>query len=174
MRKGDYIKDSSVVGHKAAGVPGTVAGMAYALEKYGTMKWADVCEPARKLAADGFTVSYHLENSIKSASDKLALFPESKRIYLRNGKPYEEGEIFIQPELAATFERMIKNGSREFYEGETAQHDRRQHDEKCRRLDDVGGFEKLSGQRTRTAACDVSRQRNHHDAAAVFGRDCAD
>ncbi len=119
--KGDYIKDSSVVGHKAAGVPGTVAGMAHALEKYGTMKWADVCEPARRLAAGGFTVSYPLETSIKAANDKLALFPESKRIYLRDGKPYEEGETFTQPELAATFDRMIKNGPREFYEGKTAQ-----------------------------------------------------
>ncbi len=118
--KGDYIKDSSVVGHKAAGVPGTVAGMAHALEKYGTMKWADVCEPARRLAAGGFTVSYPLETSIKNSSDKLTLFPESKRIYLRDGKPYEEGEKFVQPELAATFDRMIKNGPREFYEGETA------------------------------------------------------
>ncbi len=118
--KGDYIKDSSVVGYKAAGVPGTVAGMAHALEKYGTMKWADVCEPARRLAAGGFTVSYPLETSIKNSSDKLTLFPESKRIYLRDGKPYEEGEKFVQPELAATFDRMIKNGPREFYEGETA------------------------------------------------------
>lgn len=118
--QGNYIKDSSVIGHKAAGVPGTVAGFALALEKYGTMKWADVCEPAWKLARDGFPVWYQLETSIKSASRNLALFPDSNRIYLRNGKPYEDGEIFQQPDLAATFERLVKNGPREFYEGETA------------------------------------------------------
>lgn len=118
--KGEYIKDSSLLGHQAAGVPGTVAGFALALEKYGTMKWADVCEPARKLAADGFPVWYSLETSLKGASKNLALFPESKRIFLRNGKLYEEGETFKQPELAATLERLSKEGPREFYEGRTA------------------------------------------------------
>lgn len=117
---GEYIKDSSVIGHKAAGVPGTVAGFAHALEKFGTMKWADVCEPARKLARDGFPVWYQLETSLKAGSKGLFLFPDSKRIYLRDGKHYEDGEIFQQPELAATFDRLIKHGPREFYEGETA------------------------------------------------------
>ncbi|MBS1809913.1 MAG: gamma-glutamyltransferase [Acidobacteria bacterium] len=118
--KGEYIKDSSLIGHKASGVPGTVAGFAMALEKYGTMKWADVVEPARKLAADGFPVWYSLENSLKGAGKNLALFPESNRIFLRNGKPYEDGEIFQQPELASTLDRLSKEGPREFYEGRTA------------------------------------------------------
>jgi gamma-glutamyltranspeptidase/glutathione hydrolase len=118
--QGNYIKDSSTLGYKAAGVPGTVAGFAHALEKYGTMKWADVCEPAWQLARDGFPVWYHLEQSLRGSSQSLALFPESNRIFLRNGKPYEDGEIFRQPELAATFERLVKHGPREFYEGETA------------------------------------------------------
>lgn len=118
--KGEYIKDSSVIGYKAAGVPGTVAGFAHALEKFGTMKWAEVVEPARKLAADGFPVWYSLEQSIKNAGKNLALFPESNRIYLRNGKPYEDGEIFQQPELAATLLRLKQEGPREFYEGRTA------------------------------------------------------
>jgi gamma-glutamyltranspeptidase/glutathione hydrolase len=119
--QGNYIKESSTYGHRAAGVPGTVAGLAYALEKYGAMKWADVAEPARRLAADGFPVWHMLERSLKSASEGLSRYPETKRIFLRNGKPYETGEIFKQPELAAVFERMIKNGPREFYEGRTAQ-----------------------------------------------------
>ncbi len=119
--KGDYIKESSTYGHQAAGVPGTVAGMAYALEKYGTMKWAEVAEPARKLAADGFPVWHQLELTLKNADKQLLRYPETKRIFLRDGRLYEEGEIFKQPELAATFERMIKRGPREFYEGKTAQ-----------------------------------------------------
>jgi gamma-glutamyltranspeptidase / glutathione hydrolase len=119
--KGEYIDESSTYGHAAAGVPGTVAGMAYALEKYGTMKWADVAEPARRLAAEGFPVWYQLERSLKGATRSLSRYPETKRIFLRDGKPYETGEIFKQPELAAVFERMIKRGPREFYEGKTAQ-----------------------------------------------------
>jgi gamma-glutamyltranspeptidase / glutathione hydrolase len=118
--KGNYIKESSTYGHRAAAVPGTVAGLAYALEKYGKMNWADVAEPARKLAADGFPVWYQLERSLKNASEGLSRYPETKRIFLRDGKPYETGEIFKQPELAAVFERMIKDGPSEFYQGETA------------------------------------------------------
>lgn len=117
---GNYIPESSTYGHKAAGVPGSVAGMAYALEKYGTMKWTKVAEPAHKLAADGFPVWRQLELSLKGASKELSRYPETKRIFLRDGKFYTEGEIFKQPELAATFARMIKHGPREFYEGKTA------------------------------------------------------
>jgi gamma-glutamyltranspeptidase/glutathione hydrolase len=119
--KGEYIKESSTYGHRAAGVPGTVAGLAYALEKYGTMKWADVAEPARKLAAEGFPVWPMLERSLKGGEKGLSRYPETKRIFLRNGKPYETGEIFRQPELADVFARMIKDGPREFYTGKTAQ-----------------------------------------------------
>jgi len=120
-KKGNYIPESSTFGHKAAGVPGTVAGLAYALEKYGTMKWAEVAEPARRLAADGFPVWHQLELSLKGAEKGLSRYPETKRIFLRDGRPYAEGETFRQPELAATLERMIKEGPREFYGGKTAQ-----------------------------------------------------
>ena len=119
--KGEYVDESSTYGHAAAGVPGTVAGLAYALEKYGTMKWAEVAKPARQLSAEGFPVWYQLERSLKNASKHLSRYPETNRIFLRDGKPYETGEIFKQPELAAVFERMIKRGPREFYEGKTAQ-----------------------------------------------------
>jgi gamma-glutamyltranspeptidase / glutathione hydrolase len=119
--QGNYINESSTYGHRAAGVPGTVAGLSFALEKYGTMKWADVAEPARKLAAEGFPVWYQLERSLKGSIKQLSRYPETKRLFLRDGNPYETGEIFKQPELAAVFERMIKQGPREFYQGRTAQ-----------------------------------------------------
>jgi gamma-glutamyltranspeptidase / glutathione hydrolase len=119
--QGNYIDESSTYGHRAAGVPGTVAGLSFALEKYGTMKWADVAEPARKLAAEGFPVWYQLERSLKGSIKQLSRYPETKRLFLRDGNPYETGEIFKQPELAAVFERMIKQGPREFYQGRTAQ-----------------------------------------------------
>ena len=118
--KGEYIKGSSTYGHKAAGVPGAVAGMAYAQEKYGKLKWADVARPAHTLARDGFTVWRQLERSLKGSEKLLSLYPETKRIFLRDGKPYVEGDLFKEPELAATLLRTIKRGPHEFYTGLTA------------------------------------------------------
>ncbi|HEV8367252.1 MAG TPA: gamma-glutamyltransferase [Pyrinomonadaceae bacterium] len=112
----------SLVGYRAAGVPGTVRGMELALKKYGSGKltWAQLIEPARRLAADGFTVTYSLSRSLQSNKDYLSKYPETKRIYLKGGKFYNEGEIFRQPELAATFSRLQQGGPNEFYQGETA------------------------------------------------------
>lgn len=121
---GQLIKDegSSLVGYRAAGVPGTVAGMAFALKKYGSGKltWTELIEPARKLAADGFAVTHRMEKMLQDNQKTLSPFEDSRRIFLRDGKPYREGEILRQPELAATLARLQKKGPREFYEGETA------------------------------------------------------
>jgi gamma-glutamyltranspeptidase/glutathione hydrolase len=113
---------SSLVGYRASGVPGTVAGMEFALRKYGSGKltWAELIEPARKLAADGFTVTYRMEKRLQDNEKTLSPFEDSRRIFLRDGKLYREGEILRQPELAATLARLQKKGPREFYEGETA------------------------------------------------------
>lgn len=118
--KGNRIPGSSTVGYRAAGVPGTPAGMALAVEKYGTMKWADLIEPARRLAERGFTVDRRQELSLASEREKLAQFADSRRIFLRGDNPYREGETLKQPDLAATLARMQKGGPREFYEGKTA------------------------------------------------------
>jgi gamma-glutamyltranspeptidase / glutathione hydrolase len=120
-KEGKLIPKASQIGYLAAGVPGTIAGLSLALEKYGTMKWQDVVEPARKLAAEGFTVSYSLARSLHKESDRLEKFPDTRRIFLKDGKFYEEGELFKQPELAETFRRLKEKGPREFYEGRTAQ-----------------------------------------------------
>ena len=112
----------SLVGYRAAGVPGTVRGMELALKKYGSGKltWSQLIEPARWLAANGFSVTYSLSRSLRSSKDYLSTYPETKRIYLRGGALYQEGETFRQPELAATFARLQRFGPNEFYEGETA------------------------------------------------------
>src|SRR5215471_11844236 len=122
-KDGKEIKGLSTVGYKAVGVPGTVAGFSMALQKFGTKSWSDVVEPARKLAADGFTVSYDFARGLKSKSTTKLLeqFPESKRIFLNDGKFYEWGDTFKQPDLAATFARLQEKGPREFYEGKTAE-----------------------------------------------------
>lgn len=121
---GELIKGegSSILGYRAAGVPGTVAGMAYALKKYGSGKltWPELIEAARKLAADGFAVTHRTEKLLQDHQDILSPFADSRGIFLRDGKLYREGEILRQPELAATLGRLQKKGAREFYEGETA------------------------------------------------------
>src|SRR5215213_10584310 len=112
----------SLVGYRAAGVPGTVRGMELALKKYGSGKltWAQLLEPARRLAANGFTVTYSLARSLYGSREYLEKYAETKRIYLKGGRFYNEGEVFQQPELAATFARLQQFGPNEFYEGETA------------------------------------------------------
>lgn len=112
----------SLVGYRAAGVPGTVRGMELALRKYGSGKitWGQLVEPARRLAANGFTVTHSLARSLYENRKYLSQYAETSRIYLKNGTFYKEGEIFRQPELAATFTRLQRSGPNEFYEGETA------------------------------------------------------
>ena len=112
----------SLEGYRAAGVPGTVRGMELALKKYGSGKltWSQLIEPARRLAANGFEVTYSLARSLRSSKDYLSKYPETKRIYLKEGDFYNEGEVFKQPDLAATFARLQQGGPNEFYEGETA------------------------------------------------------
>jgi gamma-glutamyltranspeptidase / glutathione hydrolase len=112
----------SLVGYRAAGVPGTVRGMELALKKYGSGKltWVQLVEPARRLAGAGFTVTYELARSLHSNREYLSKYAETKRIYLKGGQFYKEGELFRQPELAATFARLQQFGPNEFYEGETA------------------------------------------------------
>ena len=120
-KDGNVIKDASTVGYKAVGVPGTIAGLSLALKRHGKLNWADVVEPARKLAAEGFPITYHLARSLRAAEKSLKKFPDSNRIFLRDGKLFDEGEQLVQPELAETFARLKDKGPREFYEGKTAQ-----------------------------------------------------
>ncbi len=112
----------SLIGYRAAGVPGTVRGMELALKKYGSGKltWAQLVEPARRIAASGYTVTYSLARSLHNTREYLSKYAETSRIYLRGHNYYKEGEIFRQPELAATFARLQRSGPNEFYEGETA------------------------------------------------------
>lgn len=113
---------SSTVGWRASGVPGSVAGFALALQKYGSGKlsWADVCEPARRLAADGHRITPIAAALHRTHAKLLTQFDESKKIFLNGGAFWKPGDLWIQADLAATFARLQKNGPREFYEGATA------------------------------------------------------
>ncbi|HKN72913.1 MAG TPA: gamma-glutamyltransferase [Terriglobales bacterium] len=111
-------KDSSVVGYKSIGVPGSVAGLVYAEKQYGKLSIEKVMAPAIKFARDGFPLAYEDTQALKD-DEYLAQFPESKRIFLRDGNYYRPGELFKQPELARTLERLAKDPDT-FYHGAMA------------------------------------------------------
>jgi gamma-glutamyltranspeptidase/glutathione hydrolase len=116
---------SSTVGWRASGVPGSVAGFAYVFQKYGSGKvtWAEIIEPARRLAANGHKVSQATANLFHRMhhDQLLGQFAESKHIYLKDGEFLKAGENWKQPDLAETLARIQKDGPSEFYEGKTAQ-----------------------------------------------------
>lgn len=116
---GNVIPDASTVGYRAVGVPGTVSGLALAQQKHGVLKWRDVVEPARRLAEQGFPVSFSLSASLRGDA-VLGRFSESRRVFLKNGAFFAPGETLRQPDLAQTLRRLQEAGPREFYEGETA------------------------------------------------------
>ena len=115
--KGEVIKDASVIGPRAAGVPGTVAGMWLAHQRYGTRPWRELLQPAIALARDGFTPSAAMANRIQEARGSYTGRTNFDQYF---GK-VPAGEIFRQPELAATLQRIAKGGKQEFYRGKTAQ-----------------------------------------------------
>ncbi len=110
----------SVYGWRSAGVPGTVAGLALAHQKFGRKRWKDLVAPASNLASQGFILTEPVAASIRDEKNPLHLDPESQRIFLRNGSPFTAGETLKQPELAATLNRIASGGSDGFYKGETA------------------------------------------------------
>ena len=112
--------EASVIGYRAVGVPGTVAGLALALKTYGTKRLPDVMAPAIQLAEKGFPVSERLSELLSESGSVLGRFATSRRIFLKMGSLYEPGEILRQPELAATLRRIARNGPAEFYRGQTA------------------------------------------------------
>ena len=115
--QGNVTKDLSVVGYKSVAVPGSVAGLAYAQKKYGKLSLEKVIAPAIKLAREGFPLAY--EDAADLRDKDLANFPDSRRIFQRDGKFYQPGEILKQPELAHTLERIAKNPD-DFYRGALA------------------------------------------------------
>ncbi len=119
--KGEVNKNLSRFSHLSAGVPGTVAGFILALEKYGTLSLAEILAPAIKLASNGFVLPTRFVNGIKSRQETLQKWPASKlKFFKQDGSFYKAGDIFKQPDLAKTLQRIAKNGRLGFYQGETA------------------------------------------------------
>ena len=117
---GEVDPQKSRFSHLAVGVPGTVAGMVLALEKYGTIPLARALKPAIALAQNGFPVSEDLHNSLIFAQAQMQ-HPASREIfYQRGGVPYAVGDIFVQKELAQSLKLIAKEGKQAFYRGAIA------------------------------------------------------
>jgi gamma-glutamyltranspeptidase / glutathione hydrolase len=106
----------------AVGVPGTVAGMALALERYGTISLADALAPAIELAERGITVSEDLAESLEAMSDRLQSWPSSTRIFYKaGGAPYRAGETLVQSDLATSLRLIAQQGPEALYGGPIGQ-----------------------------------------------------
>ncbi|MDH3975482.1 MAG: gamma-glutamyltransferase [Deltaproteobacteria bacterium] len=120
-KDGNADNELSRFSHLSAGVPGTVAGFALALEKYGTLSLKEVLGPAIKYAKKGFIVSEALAEDIKRASERLKKWPATAKIFFKkDGSYYESGDRFIQKDLAKTLTMIAKKGAKGFYEGPLA------------------------------------------------------
>ncbi len=122
--KADGSVDQALVrfSRKAAGVPGTVAGLIHALENYGTLPLTTVIQPAIDLAENGFPMDTTLHRTLNARSERLARDPESQKIFLEGGTAAPAvGALFKQPELASTLKRIRDQGRDGFYTGKTAQ-----------------------------------------------------
>ena len=118
--EGELIKDASTDGYLAVGVPGTVMGLNYALEKYGTMSRSQIIEPAIELAQEGYTLQPGDVEIFEAGKGRL-LEPNVAQIFLKpNEKVYEAGEILVQPDLAKTLGAIAQGGTDAFYRGDIA------------------------------------------------------
>jgi gamma-glutamyltranspeptidase / glutathione hydrolase len=115
--QGNVIEGASEIGYRSIGVPGSVAGMVYAEQKYGKLTLKQAMAPAIRLAREGFPLTGGEAADFHDSG--LAKFPESHRVFQRNGDYYKPGEIFRQPDLARTLERISENPD-DFYHGALA------------------------------------------------------
>ena len=120
--QGNLDHDKEYFSLQAAGVPGTVAGLLYALEKYGTLSREQVLAPAIALAAEGLTVSFGLNYEINASAAQLRKNPAAVQLFFdADGNPYEMGDTWRQPDLAWTLRQISARGKDGFYSGEVAQ-----------------------------------------------------
>ncbi len=117
-RAGEVIPQMSITGMHASGVPGTVAGLTYAEQHFGRLGLVRVMAPAIRLAREGFVLPAQEAGDMHAGN--LARFAASRRIFQRDGNFYRPGEVFRQPELAATLER-IRRDPASFYHGKLAE-----------------------------------------------------
>lgn len=117
---GNPVPGASTDGYLAVGVPGSVAGMEMAREKYGTKPREELLAPAIKLASEGFVLEPGDVTSFADGNDMLAQDPAAAKIFLKDGKPLELGATLVQTDLAKSLTAISQGGADAFYKGETA------------------------------------------------------
>jgi len=120
-KNGNYVPELSQTGETSAGVPGSVAGLIYALTKYGTLPLAKVIQPAIDLAKNGWTLDDRSADSFKRTLPKFSKYPSSIKIFSKNGEAFNQGEMFFQKDLAWTLEQIKDKGVDGFYKGKVAE-----------------------------------------------------
>jgi gamma-glutamyltranspeptidase/glutathione hydrolase len=120
-KEGNVVKGASTTGYLAVAVPGSVAGMEYALAKYGTMKRGEVIAPAIGLADRGFVLEQGDIDIFGTATADFRKDAPSAAIFLKKGEPFQVGDRFVQKDLANTLRRIARQGAAGFYQGPVAQ-----------------------------------------------------
>ena len=118
--KGNFVPERSQDGYLSSGVPGSVAGLLLALEKFGSVSRQKAMQPAIDLAARGFRLGPEFTDELKSELRELSKYPSTRKLFTNDGKPLEQGIVFVQKDLARTLQRIQKLGRDGFYKGRTA------------------------------------------------------
>ncbi len=119
-KQGELDRDRSVNGPWSAGIPGLPAALVELAGKHGRLPLAKSLAPAIRIATQGFPVYARMARGYQSRREVMERYPGTRQVYLRNGKPIAEGDVFRQPELANTLELLASKGFDGFYRGETA------------------------------------------------------
>lgn len=119
-KNGNYIPNLSLEGITSVAVPGSVAGLIYALKHFGSMKLAEIIQPAIDLAERGFLLDEKTAEDFQKNMERFKRYPSSFKIFSKDGKPYKKGDLFIQSDLAKTLQLIKEKGNAGFYEGNTA------------------------------------------------------
>ncbi len=117
---GNVDRRKSLYSAQAAGVPGSVAGLLDALERYGTMTREQVIAPAIRLAEEGFPLTEDLAQDFERVLNSMRDYPASMAVFSNNGQPWQAGDIWVQKDLADTLKRISAEGRDGFYKGQTA------------------------------------------------------
>ena len=118
---GEFVPELSQFGTTSAGVPGSVAGLIYALENYGTMPLAEIIQPAIDLAKSGWRLEKRDSIYFSNTIPLFEKYQSSKKIFTKNGEPFSTNDLFVQNDLAWTLEQIKENGKDGFYKGKVAE-----------------------------------------------------